>query len=326
VTSNGSGQKITVAAAALAAQASSVTVVASGGVLQSVVSEPFSSVVGNHTLTITLFSGTYAESPALSQFAITTSGTPGFFSLTGGTVTRPSDTVVTITSLTPVTSNGSGQKITVAAAALATQATFAVVAASGVGPVESDGFSSVVGNDTLTITLNGGSYDSPALSHFTITTPGRPGFTSLTGGTVRRTSDTVVTITGLTPVTADGSGQKITVDTAALWTQSTWMSVTVVASGPAVPDAPDVYAAGYESNGSKTVAKVWKNGAATSLTDGTKAADAKAMYVSGSDVYVAGNEVNSSGNAVAKVWKNGVATSLTDGTYTARVRSLFVVE
>jgi hypothetical protein len=41
----------------------------------------------------------------------------------------------------------------------------------------------------------------------------------------------------------------------------------------------DVYAAGYESNGSSKVAKVWKNGAATSLTDGTYAAEVFSLFV-----------------------------------------------
>jgi hypothetical protein len=109
-----------------------VTVVASGPVE----SDAFSSVVGNHTLTITLNGGRYAASPALSQFTITAPGTPGFIfiNLNGGRVTRTSDTVVTITGLTPVTSNGSGQKITIAAAALATQASSATVVASGSVP------------------------------------------------------------------------------------------------------------------------------------------------------------------------------------------------
>ena len=68
----------------------------------------------------------------------------------------------------------------------------------------------------------------------------------------------------------------------------------------------DVYTAGYESGTGENVAKVWKNGVVLySLTDGTYRANANAVAVSGSDVYVAGNE-NSSGS-IGKLWKNGVA-------------------
>ncbi|MEJ7675202.1 MAG: hypothetical protein WKF59_21480 [Chitinophagaceae bacterium] len=67
--------------------------------------------------------------------------------------------------------------------------------------------------------------------------------------------------------------------------------------------------------GSKYVAKVWKNGVATSLTNGSADEFASSVYVSGTDVYVAGYESDVSGFGidVAKVWKNGVATSLTNG-------------
>lgn len=78
----------------------------------------------------------------------------------------------------------------------------------------------------------------------------------------------------------------------------------------------DVYVAGYEYNGSeisrlfngayitdgRSVAKFWKNGVATTLTDGQNNASANAITVVGDDVYVAGNDGN-----VAKYWKNGVA-------------------
>jgi len=41
----------------------------------------------------------------------------------------------------------------------------------------------------------------------------------------------------------------------------------------------DVYVAGYEDNGSVSVAKYWKNGHAVSLTDGTKNAHAESIVV-----------------------------------------------
>jgi hypothetical protein len=51
----------------------------------------------------------------------------------------------------------------------------------------------------------------------------------------------------------------------------------------------DVYVVGYESNGSRDVAKLWKNGVAQELTDGKNDALATAVSVSESgDVYVVG--------------------------------------
>jgi len=86
----------------------------------------------------------------------------------------------------------------------------------------------------------------------------------------------------------------------------------------------DLYAAGVEKPAATTLAKVWKNGVGTSLTDGTNTSGALSVYVVGSDVYVAGYESNGT-KTVAKVWKNGVGTSLTDGTNNAGARSVYVV-
>src|SRR5258708_2900109 len=56
--------------------------------------------------------------------------------------------------------------------------------------------------------------------------------------------------------------------------------------------ATDVYVAGSEYNGAKDTAKVWKNGVATSLTNGVNNAEGYSVYVSGTDVYVSGYEDN----------------------------------
>jgi uncharacterized repeat protein (TIGR02543 family) len=65
---------------------------------------------------------------------------------------------------------------------------------------------------------------------------------------------------------------------------------------------PVVYVSGHVRNESgKTVAKVWKDGEELyTLTDGTKDATTDDIFVTGSDVYVAGDE-----NSISKVWKNG---------------------
>jgi len=90
-----------------------------------------------------------------------------------------------------------------------------------------------------------------------------------------------------------------------------------------LPSSADVYVAGYESNGTVTVAKLWKNGSATSLTDGTKNAEANSVFVNGTDVYVAGWEMLGS-KKVAKYWKNSVAVNLTNGTNNAEATLIIV--
>ncbi len=83
--------------------------------------------------------------------------------------------------------------------------------------------------------------------------------------------------------------------------------------------ATTIYVAGSEGN----VAKYWKNGVATSLTDGDNPATAKSIFVSGQDVHVVGYELNGR-NKVAKYWKNGIGTDLTDGTDNVEAHSVFV--
>ena len=84
----------------------------------------------------------------------------------------------------------------------------------------------------------------------------------------------------------------------------------------------DVYVAGYEDG----VAKYWKNGEAFPLSDGTRVSYAYAITVVGSDVYVAGVELDGTRSIrAAKYWKNGIGVSLTDGTKDASTRSIDVV-
>jgi hypothetical protein len=84
----------------------------------------------------------------------------------------------------------------------------------------------------------------------------------------------------------------------------------------------DVYIAGYESNGSFSVAKYWKNGVAVSITNGQTDAAINAITVVGNDVYVAGFESTLTTQRdsfdpdlgyVAKYWKNGVPVTLGTG-------------
>ncbi len=93
-------------------------------------------------------------------------------------------------------------------------------------------------------------------------------------------------------------------------------------------DGSDVYLAGWQKTSSAStapaVAKYWKNGVATDLTNGSYYAIATCVRVFGSDVYIAGREYNSAGNGVVKYWKNGVPTNITDGTHDAEEYSIFL--
>ena len=73
-----------------------------------------------------------------------------------------------------------------------------------------------------------------------------------------------------------------------------------------------MYVAGQEFNGSKYVAKLWKNGNAMNLTDGSNHAQAHSVFVLGNDVYAAGNVQHTEGDA-ATLWKNGTAQQLATG-------------
>jgi Carboxypeptidase regulatory-like domain len=87
----------------------------------------------------------------------------------------------------------------------------------------------------------------------------------------------------------------------------------------------NVYVAGSLGN----AAVLWKNGLATYLTNGSSPAAANSVFISGTDVYVAGYEHSTWGD-IAKVWKNGVATNLGGGlypngsSYDAHANSVFV--
>ncbi len=83
----------------------------------------------------------------------------------------------------------------------------------------------------------------------------------------------------------------------------------------------DIYVAGStlvtipaSSNSSygTPIATLWKNGVAMYLTDGLHLSDASAVYVSGTDVYVAGFAAQTAqkNDAVATLWKNGAPITL----------------
>lgn len=89
---------------------------------------------------------------------------------------------------------------------------------------------------------------------------------------------------------------------------------------------PSVYISGFEFNGTKNVAKYWKNEKEVVLTDGTHWAEASSIYVVNNDVYVAGTEENGSNIKVAKYWKNGISISLSNGLKEAKAVDIVVID
>lgn len=90
---------------------------------------------------------------------------------------------------------------------------------------------------------------------------------------------------------------------------------------------PDVYVGGYEAGTMvEFVARTWKNGVQTTLTDGTKDARVNSIYVSGTDLYAAGSEVDgvTSGDNQPKLWKNGTLVTALSSACHGICNSVFV--
>jgi len=87
---------------------------------------------------------------------------------------------------------------------------------------------------------------------------------------------------------------------------------------------PDVYAGGYQNNGSLRQAIYWKNGKPTVLSDGGYGAIIFDLVVSNGHVYAAGVQGTASGREIISLWTDGAEQLLTDGTTVASVGGLFV--
>ena len=88
---------------------------------------------------------------------------------------------------------------------------------------------------------------------------------------------------------------------------------------------PNVYVAGTIINDNNvSVAALWKNGVLQELSDGTTTADARSVFVSGSDVYVTGFVNDANNIAIATLWKNGVAQEFSNGIVDAFPQSIYV--
>lgn len=80
----------------------------------------------------------------------------------------------------------------------------------------------------------------------------------------------------------------------------------------------DVYVLGSEQdstvNGWVSTIKLWKNGVATNITNGTSQADGMGLDVYNGDVYICGEEATGN-TTIPKLWKNGVVTNLPKDTF-----------
>ena len=81
----------------------------------------------------------------------------------------------------------------------------------------------------------------------------------------------------------------------------------------------NVYVAGFKDRGGWAIAELWINGEDQKLSE-VKDGEAKSVFVSGKDVYVAGDEGEN--EVIAKLWKNGVAQNLANTS--SRANSIYV--
>lgn len=70
---------------------------------------------------------------------------------------------------------------------------------------------------------------------------------------------------------------------------------------------PSIYITGtaIDNVTQKAFATLWKNGVATTLTNGERFATAADITISNSDIYIAGLEWDENHDAIPKIWKNG---------------------
>ena len=105
------------------------------------------------------------------------------------------------------------------------------------------------------------------------------------------------------------------------------------------PTGRNVYVAGYEGAEGNSIARLWKNGVVESLVGSDASvlrstssrsvicSEARSVYVSGNDVYVAGSEDVMYGDAQirqSRLWKNGEIQSLSNEAFHGEAIAVFV--
>jgi len=116
---------------------------------------------------------------------------------------------------------------------------------------------------------------------------------------------------------SNGTITAVAPGTAIITATTTDLGTSPAVSASCIVTVQSVYIAGNEIIGNISVAKYWINGQARILnSDITRNADAKSISVSTfagvTNVYVAGDEMNTNNVSAAKVWVNGVAYPLGD--------------
>ncbi len=188
--------------------------------------------------TITLAGGTFkAGTITAADFSF---GGPNAVRLAAGTFTRISDTVVHISNLSGLTYSDSNT-VTVLAATQATQA--ASVAGRVMEDAYSNAFASSDQDDTVTITLNGSGTYMPSVTSADFMFFGINA-SKLAAGTFTRTSDKVVTITGLN-LSAYAYNQAVVKGSA----QATYTFTITPAASSTLPAAPTTGALAQGTNG-----------------------------------------------------------------------------
>lgn len=82
----------------------------------------------------------------------------------------------------------------------------------------------------------------------------------------------------------------------------------------------DIYVTGFQwTSTSTSKLKMWKNGIATNITNGTNSVIGNDIFIKGNDIYIAGNE-----DGKITYWKNGTATYLTNGSNWGEATGIFV--
>jgi len=163
------------------------------------------------------------------------------------------------------------------------------------------------------VTLNKNTMAIAVGSNETLTATVEPWYVPNRAVTWHSSNSNIATVSNDGTVTAHNSG-------------SATITVTTVDSGKTATcqvTVADIYVAGYRNVSGKSVATLWKNGTAQSLTNGSYNAVAESVFVTSTDTYVCGYELNSSGKTVAKVWRNGsLYQTLTNGDSNAAAYSI----